>query len=444
MAAPIRIPDKDVLEALNLEGYNFNDYLKYMKDEYPNIDPIAFYTSKGEDLVTGFYSETGNFIPDDWDIPLDSSAEIEPFDNQSGMLEYIKREKIKEEEKDFSPREKARAKLLRKKEEEEQKTEEPVTLSWYDKLSDEEKKIVHEDIPLQTDFFGGLEGVVFGTDFEEGLLAKSGINPTIAAIGATIGTRNPKYLLRKKGMLEPVTPRVSTTKSTILKPKKDSDALIDRTKSNVSTKKATTVKPVEAAVSTKNSTILKPVESTISAKNTRVLKETEPRISTKNSTILKPVESVTRASVLNKAAKGQTLTRKEKLLLATITGAAGTAAVTSRMGNRDIDGSLIPIVVDEPEVVPEVVPEAESEFIYKPHMTPEQKEKDDRKIDFPKVNARPGWYQGSSKTDTDDGNYWSADFEDEYWNTPAGVQEAINIWGRPIGNRIGNPIKWNW
>ena len=60
------------------------------------------------------------------------------------------------------------------------------------------------------------------------------------------------------------------------------------------------------------------------------------------------------------------------------------------------------------------------------------------------VNARPGWYQGSSKTDTNDGNYWSADFEDEYWNTPAGVEEAINVWGRPIGNRIGNPINWSW
>jgi len=31
----------------------------------------------------------------------------------------------------------------------------------------------------------------------------------------------------------------------------------------------------------------------------------------------------------------------------------------------------------------------------------------------------------------------SLNFEDEHWNTPAGVQEAIGIWGRPIGNRIG-------
>jgi hypothetical protein len=38
------------------------------------------------------------------------------------------------------------------------------------------------------------------------------------------------------------------------------------------------------------------------------------------------------------------------------------------------------------------------------------------------------------------GNYWSADFEDEHWNTPAGVQEAIGIWGRPVGNRIAK----NW
>ena len=43
-----------------------------------------------------------------------------------------------------------------------------------------------------------------------------------------------------------------------------------------------------------------------------------------------------------------------------------------------------------------------------------------------------------------EGNYWSADFEDEYWNTPAGVQEAIGVWGRPVGNRIGNPVRWEW
>jgi len=58
-------------------------------------------------------------------------------------------------------------------------------------------------------------------------------------------------------------------------------------------------------------------------------------------------------------------------------------------------------------------------------------------VEIIKSSEKPGWYQGVSKDDDDDGNYWSADFEDEYWNTPSGVQEAIGIWGRPIGNRIG-------
>ena len=58
-------------------------------------------------------------------------------------------------------------------------------------------------------------------------------------------------------------------------------------------------------------------------------------------------------------------------------------------------------------------------------------------VEIIKSSEKPGWYQGVSKDDDDDGNYWSADFEDEHWNTPAGVQEAIGIWGRPIGNRIG-------
>ena len=56
-------------------------------------------------------------------------------------------------------------------------------------------------------------------------------------------------------------------------------------------------------------------------------------------------------------------------------------------------------------------------------------------------NTRPGWklphqFEGSTR----EGNYWSADFEDEHWNTPAGINEAMGVWGRPVGNRrIVNP-----
>lgn len=90
-------------------------------------------------------------------------------------------------------------------------------------------------------------------------------------------------------------------------------------------------------------------------------------------------------------------------------------------GIRGEDGSFLPELpdrgIDIDQSIGASIPEPEVEII--------------------KSSEKPGWYQGVSKDDDDDGNYWSADFEDEHWNTPAGVQEAIGIWGRPIGNRIG-------
>jgi hypothetical protein len=120
------------------------------------------------------------------------------------------------------------------------------------------------------------------------------------------------------------------------------------------------------------------------------------------------------------------------------------SAANQLTGDRDIDGSLIPmapdkgidLIADEPLAI---------KSKYK-DMPPYEKSIDNRDISGgkDKANTKPGWFQGSSVEGTDDGNYWSADFEDEHWNTPAGVQEAIGIWGRPIGNKIGNPIEWSW
>jgi hypothetical protein len=81
-----------------------------------------------------------------------------------------------------------------------------------------------------------------------------------------------------------------------------------------------------------------------------------------------------------------------------------------------------------------------SEFVYKPHLRPEEKERQTMEVAPP---TRPGWIQGNTR-EGNDGNWWSADFDDEHWNTPAGVQEAIGVWGRPIGNRIGNKVNWEW
>ena len=100
-------------------------------------------------------------------------------------------------------------------------------------------------------------------------------------------------------------------------------------------------------------------------------------------------------------------------------------AAAAGQGERGQDGSLIPMTpdkgIDLSEPFVPIVPE---------RIDVEQPE-----------NTRPGWklphqFEGS----TNEGNYWSADFEDEHWNTPAGISEAMGIWGRPIGNRkIVNP-----
>jgi len=117
-----------------------------------------------------------------------------------------------------------------------------------------------------------------------------------------------------------------------------------------------------------------------------------------------------------------------KKVLPAIQRVSAAANQNQLIGDRDIDGSLIPIAPDK------------GIDLRMPDMPPYEKSIDNRDITGGKVNTKPGWFQGVSPDDDDDGNYWSADFEDEHWNTPAGVQEAIGIWGRPIGNRIAQ----NW
>jgi hypothetical protein len=99
---------------------------------------------------------------------------------------------------------------------------------------------------------------------------------------------------------------------------------------------------------------------------------------------------------------------------------AAAASQTGLQGIRGEDGSFLPELpdrgIDIDQSIGASVPEP---------------------VEIIKSSEKPGWFQGVTKEDDDDGNYWSADFEDEHWNTPAGVQEAIGIWGRPVGNRIG-------
>jgi len=100
------------------------------------------------------------------------------------------------------------------------------------------------------------------------------------------------------------------------------------------------------------------------------------------------------------------------------------AAASSQQAERGADNSFLPMTpdrgIDLSEPFVPIVPE---------RIDVEQPE-----------NTRPGWklphqFEGSTR----EGNYWSADFEDEHWNTPAGINEAMGIWGRPVGNRTVNP-----
>ena len=114
------------------------------------------------------------------------------------------------------------------------------------------------------------------------------------------------------------------------------------------------------------------------------------------------------------------------------------AAASSQQAERGADNSFLPLTADKGIDLIEDKPD--SGLIA--DMPPYEKSIDDRDIggESGVVSTRPGWklpqeFEGS----TNEGNYLSADFEDEHWNTAAGVNEAIGIWGRPIGTRSSGP-----
>ena len=111
-------------------------------------------------------------------------------------------------------------------------------------------------------------------------------------------------------------------------------------------------------------------------------------------------------------------------------------AAAAGQGERGQDGSLLPMTPDKGIDIDK----PDSGLI--DDMPPYEKSIDDRDIggESGVVSTRPGWklpqeFEGSTTT----GNYLSADFEDEHWNTADGVREAIGIWGRPIGTRSSGP-----
>jgi hypothetical protein len=118
------------------------------------------------------------------------------------------------------------------------------------------------------------------------------------------------------------------------------------------------------------------------------------------------------ANIESKAFPFQTVARTTKLAET----AGNTTTAIGLQGDRGADGSLYPYPTDVHPDISDVKPPV--------------------KEAAPAIKSisRPGWMQGNTHA-PDDGNWWSADFDDEHWNTPAGVNEAISIWGRPIGTR---------
>ena len=441
----VKIPSQSEITQMisdidDLEGYSFYEWLDYMQEEYPNVDAVELYTSGGTNIVTGYYDDDNAFIEGEPEVeePLDAdtmrliqdsvdsredvplnvpaSEELTQGETTAAFLADLRDRKL-------NPERYESIMLGRDEGEEEQFTEGAIVEGGM--LTDEE--IMAEDTPINSGDPMGLGEMIakYATD--------AGIDPTLAMVMAGITTKNPRMLTKK-------TPRITTKNSTILKASDDAASLANRIKGGNIKKKG----PSDSTISTKNSTVLKETTPKVSTKNSTVLKETTPKVSTKNSTILKErnVDAITKkanVAKVNSITKNRKLTTKEKALAAGITTAAGIAALTNQnglTGERDSDGSLM--MAQGPtsrgskgtHTMPDNTEMKDSDMM--DDMPPYEKSIDDRDI-APKSTGKPGW-----TLDGKGGNYLSANFEDDYWNTPDGVEEAIGIWGRPVGNKIGN------
>ena len=440
----VKIPSQSEITQMisdidDLEGYSFYEWLDYMQEEYPNVDAVELYTSGGANIVTGYYDDDNAFIEGEPEVeePLDAdtmrliqdsvdsredvplnvpaSEELTQGETTAAFLADLRDRKL-------NPERYESIMLGRDEGEEEQFTEGAIVEGGM--LTDEE--IMAEDTPINSGDPMGLGEMIakYATD--------AGIDPTLAMVMAGITTKNPRMLTKK-------TPRITTKNSTILKASDDAASLANRIKGGNIKKKG----PSDSTISTKNSTVLKETTPKVSTKNSTVLKETTPKVSTKNSTILKErnVDAITKkanVAKVNSITKNRKLTTKEKALAAGITTAAGIAALTNQnglTGERDSDGSLM--MAQGPtsrgskgtHTMPDGTEMKDSDMM--DDMPPYEKSIDDRDI-ASKSTGKPGW-----TLDGKGGNYLSANFEDDYWNTPDGVEEAIGIWGRPVGNKIG-------
>lgn len=471
--ASIKIPSQAEIEQFiyeidTLEGYSYAEWLDWMEEAYPNVDAQELYASKGENIVTGYRDIKGNFVagePPEIDPDIQALIEAQPIgiDRMNAEIEASAKEldEMSQAEKSALFMATLRDKALNPEKYETVTDNEAINYmtdeqvheaaavgeQWKDEfknlisqgflVGDTEEIAALEDTPIDP-----LDPMQLG-DMIVKYSEDAGIAPEAGMLIAAGLTKNPKILSKKDGM-------ISSKNSKVLKSKSDEEAFKDRISSKAKGPRDKTAK----TISTKNSTILKEKTPTVSTSNSRVLREKGPDVSNKNSKVIKPKDSanvdiakaanVTKVKNIRDARKN--LSNKDKLVAGGITGAATIAALTNNTGlkgNRGADGSLmtadnesfdIPILGEDVVTSPSKTRKASKGSAYK-DMPPAEKARQTLDI-APKSNTKPGWKQAP------DGNYWSADFEDEYWNTPAGVQEAIGVWGRPIGSRIGNPITW--
>ena len=454
----IKIPSQEEIAQFfydidELEGYSYAEWLDYMEQEYPNIDAGELYASRGENIVTGYRDIRGNFvagekpvIDDDVMAMIQESVDSRPseIDTMNANIEASASEldNMSQAEKSANFMAMLKDKAENPEAYETIMMEQPEIEQFTQGALDDDTGEFMLASPEEIEALGDtpidpLDPMQIG-DMIVKYADDAGVDPTLGMLMAGIATKNPSKVLKKKDGM------ISGKNSSVLKSSDDATAF----KNRVSTKaKGPTVK-VNQPVSTANSTILRTTSpATVSAKNSRVLKQTEPKVSTKNSRVIKEKSSgnmdiVTKqanaAKVKSIANTRRSLSTKDKLIASGITSAAAIAALTNNnglQGNRGQDGSFLHLEDVHPESSTSKKKD-KSIGSYYDDMPPNEKATDNRDIES-KSTGKKGWklpqeFEGSTTT----GNYLSADFDDDYWNTPEGVAEAIGIWGKPVGNKI--------
>ncbi len=483
----VRIPSQSEIEQFmynidELEGYSYAEWLDYMEEAYPEVDAPELYNSQGENIVTGYRDIRGKFIAGEKPVIDDdvmamiqdsvnnrsseldimnaniaaSAAELDALpltqaEKSAAFMERLREQKLAEdlqEEESLSRRVSegmgdSLAELVAKGQQiSKDYAYEPLPATgrvvdnrmaksnlgeqgMLLNLTDEEQEIYDADLPLRQEL---IPGDTIIEDMVASAAESMDLPPWAMAVAGAVATKG-KSLTKKK--------------STVKEKKQDDlfkqDGMVTKTKPAVKAKTASTVaKKSEPGPNT--------VEGMIAAQTAKNAAKAG------NS---KKVETVIARG--NKP-EGKGFKRIDAEDVAKVKAATGAAAVTApsayvanRMlgGDRASDGSLKtssvqldstkgtggvePIETSPSAKVATDSAEVATESFYK-DMPPAEKALDNRTLDKGAVvNLKPGWKQAEN------GNYFSADFEDEHWNTASGVREAIGIWGRPIGTRSSGP-----